>query len=80
MDVGEASAAPYRLAASGSVDMGIKMKDNNGVWVPLGGGVEICLDSNGNIDSIKGTTRYVAVRGAQIYFRRISGPGRPQVH
>ena len=44
-------------------DMGIKMKDNNGVWVPLGGGVEICLDSNGNIDSIKGTTRYVAVRG-----------------
>ena len=45
-------------------DMGIKMKDNNGVWVPLGGGVEICLDSNGNIDSIKGTTRYVAVRGA----------------
>ena len=46
-----------------SVDMGIKIKDNNGVWVPLGGGVEICLDSNGNIDSIKGTTRYVAVRG-----------------
>ena len=45
-------------------DMGIKMKDNNGVWVPLGGGVEICLDSTGNIDSIKGTTRYAAVRGA----------------
>ena len=45
------------------VDMGIKIKDNNGAWVPLGGGVEICLDSNGNIDSIKGTTRYVAVRG-----------------
>ena len=63
MDVGEASAAPYRPAASDSVDMGIKMKDNNGVWVPLGGGVEICLDSTGNIDSIKGTTRYVAVRG-----------------
>ena len=63
MDVGEASAAPYRPAASDSVDMGIKIKDSNGVWVPLGGGVEICLDSNGNIDSIKGTTRYVAVRG-----------------
>ena len=46
------------------VDMGIKIKDNNGAWVPLGGGVEICLDSTGNIDSIKGTTRYAAVRGA----------------
>lgn len=64
MDVGEATSSLFRASTlERRVDMGIKMKDNNGVWVPLGGGVEICLDSNGNIDSIKGTTRYVAVRG-----------------
>ena len=53
-----------KMGGRDSVDMGIKIKDSNGVWVPLGGGVEICLDSTGNIDSIKGTTRYAAVRGA----------------
>ena len=65
MDVDEGSVWFLFLnqGGEGSVDMGIKIKDSNGVWVPLGGGVEICLDSNGNIDSIKGTTRYVAVRG-----------------